>query len=203
MRASVFLLLFLFSSTTFSQEVMPDMEGQKVCWLGVDFSIGKFIGAIGFVDPPKIKEHYMPTWNSLLITERRVNILEDGLKFESLTFNTDNVTANNEKIEMEGYIQEKPHDITKEDVKALVSSYNYDEIEEPLCVSMVVETFDKLAGIAEIWLVFNFKESGNWYIKKLEVPPRGAGFRNYWLGALKEAIIVTDNRHKKWMKGKE
>lgn len=195
-------ILILISSLSIGQETLPIMKGENVCWLGVDFSIAKFVGAEGFTDPDEIKKTYFNSWNSLLIDENRVTVLEKGLKFESLSYNTDNVKANNAKIEMNGYIQEETHDVSRSDVKSLIDSYDYSEIQEKICVSIVVESFDKLNEVGEVWMAFNFLSTGKQFLKKLEIKPKGFGFRNYWLGVLKEAIIITDNKQGKWYKGK-
>lgn len=203
MKKVIFALLFGTSTLSFSQDVLPLMKGENVCWLGVDFSIAKFVGAIGFTNPEEIKNTYFNSWNSILISENRVEVLEKGLKFESLSYYTDNVKRNNDQIEMDGFIQEKEHNISRADVVELINDYDYSEIQEKICVSIVVESFDKLNEVGEVWMVFNFLNSNSQFIKKLEIQPKGFGFRNYWLGVLKEAIIITDNRQNKWYKGKD
>ena len=203
MKLLVISCLLCFSTSIFSRGVLPSLKGQDVCWLGVDFSIGKFVGEAGFTDAPKIKEEYMPAWNSSLITNRRIDILEKGLKMNSLSFNTDNTRTQNEKIEMDEYIQEKPHDIDGFDIAKLLERYDYSEINQNICISIVVESFDKLAGLGEVWMVFNFRDKNVKFMKKLDLKPAGVGFKRYWLTVLTEAIIVTDNRHKRWYKGKD
>ena len=202
MKLTLSALMLCFTTFIFSQDILSTVRGQNASWLGVDFSIGKFVGASGFTHPSKIKNHYMPIWNSILLSERRIDILEKGLKLESITFNTDNIRANNEKIEMDDYIQEKEHNISKSDIQKLIESYDYSEIQEPLCISIVVESFNKLQEIGEVWMVFNFRNANSLFLKKLELKPGGIGFRRYWQTVLLEAIVTTDKKHKKWLKGK-
>ena len=198
------LFIFLILPTVgLSADTLDATKSMHMCWLGVDFSAGKFVGAKGFENPNEIRSIYFNDWNSLLIKEEWVHNLKGPLGLRSISFDTDNARENNAKIDMDNFIQEEPHNLSKDKVLDLISSYDYSAVTQDLAISMVVSSFNKLEEFGEIWIVFNFLKKKEVFTKKLKVDPSGLGLRSYWMGALREVLEVTNSRAKLWMQGKE
>ncbi|MBN4073062.1 hypothetical protein JYT74_03365 [Crocinitomix catalasitica] len=57
--------------------------------------------------------------------------------------------------------------------------------------------------MASIYITFiDTKSKEVFFIKRIETPPKGLGFRNYWQGAIKRTVDEIGENFKKWRKGK-
>lgn len=202
MKIFIFLALFL-SGITYGADKLPSTKDKNMCWLGVDFSIAKFIGKSDFKNPEEIQSLYFKDWNGLLIKEEWVHTFERPLGLKSISFDTDNARENNSKIDMNHFIQDSAHDINESQVIKLVSGYDYGAVTQELAISFVVESFNKKETVGEVWVVFNYLKLGTVFTKKIIASPSGLGLRSYWMGALRKTIEITNNKAKLWMEGKE
>lgn len=203
MKVIVSLFFVFMSVLGFGQSSLDDLANKKVAWVGVDFSLGKFLGKDGFPDLQKIKDSYFSEWNRLTINEQKKNLTKMmGLK--ELAVFVDPVMANNNAIKITNYVQNDPHRVDEEGVKSTVKSYDLSQLEADVGAVFFVEFFSKQLGAASIYFTLFEKESKEvFFIKKIKSSPQGMGIRNYWMGCIKDTISSINKNWKKWKKGKE
>jgi hypothetical protein len=197
------LLLIMGSSELVAQITISNFSEKKVCWLGVDFSLAKFIGAHGFTEPDQIKSHYFDEWNYLVIREPERYKIKSAFDLEDLTYYVDHLIGIHQQIDMSVFIQEKSHSITESEIQAAFSKYDLSAVKDEVGISFFVETFNKNLEEAQIWVVLSDLQTKTiFFSRKLKGAPQGFGFRNYWAGAIREVTEICESSLKKWKKGK-
>lgn len=201
------LAAFLFVTATASQAqtTIANFNEKPACWLGIDFTLAKFIGAHGFTEPDQIKSTYFSEWNYLIIREQSRYDIKSAfnLKQDSFLYQIDPVLAANQEIVMDGYIQEKSHSITEQDIQTALSKYDLSAVKQEVGISFFVANFNKNLEEAVIWVVLSdIATKKIFFSRELKTAPTGFGFRNYWAGAIRETILLTSGSLKKWQKGK-
>lgn len=197
------LTFFLFSFLVVNgQSSIKNFNQESVVWLGVDFSLGKFIGTEEFKDLQKIKDHYFTEWNSLTVRESKTDI-ETAFKLSNMKVNIDNVIDNNNKIKITKYVQNESHRIKEEEIQAAIKAYNFEGIDQEVGLSFFVEFFNKPMASGSIWVALtDIKSKEVFFTKQIDAIASGVGFRNYWQRVIKETIASCKSNFKKWRKGK-
>ena len=147
---SFILLTLTFSAT--SQTTLKDLSKKKVAWMGVDFSQGKFLGKEGFRDLQKIKDYYFDEWNNA--TAAKKDWIMENMKLKEMSLFLDPVMTANSGIKITEYVQDVPHRIKEEDVKAAIAAYDLEACEAEVGVSFMVEYFSKTLESASIYVAF-------------------------------------------------
>ncbi|MBN4073061.1 hypothetical protein JYT74_03360 [Crocinitomix catalasitica] len=131
MKYLLITVLLCTSSLGHSQMTLNDISDKSVVWLGIDFSLGKFIGKSGFTDLQKIKDHYFSEWNSLTAKETR-DYIAKSIKKKEIAIFLDPVLKNNGKIKMPTYVQDSTHRFSEDEVKATVANYSLPSVEQEI-----------------------------------------------------------------------
>jgi len=186
-----------------SQISISNFQEKSIAWIGIDFSMGKFIGAHGFKEPDNIKNHYFDEWNYLVVRETELYNIKSAFKIKDVVFEIGAFQAVNKEIDMGNFIQEDVHKLNETQIKEGVTRYNFSDIEQEVGIGFVVQTFNKNIENAIIWVIFvELKTNTLFFARQLECKPKGFGFRNYWAGAIKMAIQLCSSNLSKWKKGK-
>ncbi len=195
------LYISLFSVS--AQTNITNFSEKRVAWLGLDFTLAKFIGAHGFTEPDKIKSHFFNEWNYLIVREPERYKIASAFNLDSMSYRIDHVLSLNEQIEMDTFIQEKPYKVSENEIQIALSKYDMATVQEEVGISFFVEAFNKNLEEAQIWVVLSEIESKTiFFSRKLAGTPEGFGFRNYWAGAIRDVIEKCNDSLKKWKKGK-
>ena len=204
MKTLIFCIVLVISvSSLKAQLTISNFSEKKVAWLGIDFTLAKFIGAHGFTEPDKIKSHYFNEWNYLIVREPERYKIQSAFNLDSMLYRIDHVLSTHEQIDMSTYIQEKPHYVSENEIQAALSNYDMSLVQEEVGISFFVENFNKNLEEAQIWVVLSDIQTKTiFFSRKLVGTPEGFGFRNYWAGAIRGVIESCSKSLKKWQKGK-
>lgn len=204
MKNFIFCMVLIISTTTIkSQTTISNFSEKKVAWLGIDFTLAKFIGADGFTEPDQIKTHYFNEWNYLIVREPERYDIESAFDLDSISYRIDYLINAHQQIDMSTYIQENPHYVSENEIKTALSKYDMTSVTEEVGISFFVETFNKNLEEAQIWVVLSDIQTKTiFFSRKLKGIPQGFGFRNYWAGAIREVVEICASSQKKWKKGK-
>jgi len=174
-----------------------------ITYVGLDFSRVQLVGSSGFNDPVAIKQEYFDKWNDLVLTEFDKYDLRRAFVKEQVDFDTDIVRILNEEVDAANLVINKSATpLTRTDLDMMVGRYDFRNVQNNIAAVFVVESFDKIAEKGTFHLVFvNTKTNQIIFTDKVVGEPRGFGFRNYWAGALYDAIEQI--RKKKWSQWKK
>lgn len=203
MKTFFLSLLTIVWSSAYTQSTISNFNQKSVCWLGIDFTLAKFIGSHGFTEPDEIKNKYFGEWNYLIIREPYRYNIKFAFDLDTFIYQIDPVLKANREIVMDGFIQEYSHSITLQDIQTALSNYDLSTVQEEVGISFFVSTFNKNLAEAVIWVVLSDLSTKTiFFSRELKTAPAGFGFRNYWAGAIRTAILLSSNSLNKWKKGK-
>ncbi|MDH5365620.1 MAG: hypothetical protein OEW67_01430 [Cyclobacteriaceae bacterium] len=197
-----FIIVFvMFYSANLQAQSVDMFEEKEFLWLGIDFTGAKMIGSSYFLDPQMIKTEMFDKWNDLIIKEaNKFNLKEFYVK---RTQYNDILPAKkrNGYVDFETLVTDETHTLSKSDVASICSTYTNLQKNKGLGVLYVIESFDKLKNIANMYVVFLDLESAlPVYMKKYETAPGGAGLRNYWAGSIHRTMIISGEDYRIDMK---
>jgi hypothetical protein len=203
----VILPLLLLGQTIYSQSAKDFFKQEtKINWLGVDFSHSKIIGEFsqfagaGKKGVGEIQSVYIPAWNKLFVNEMEKYDLKKFLRKDNVYIEIDAIMTKNADTpteSLEGYnqpnyptdsiasfIKETDLPIKNEIGALLITDYLHKGIEE--------------AGFH--FVVVDLSTKNVLFSKYLKCYPRGFGMRNYWAGAIYDALKKIDSDYKSWSK---
>ena len=173
----------------------------RVTWLGVDYSHVKLIGDFaqffhfGERSSWHIKHKYFPAWNDLVLNEREKYDVRGMLRRDEIFYEIgmiDEVNRNTSLDEIESY--NNPH-YTPEDISKFVSAYDTTG-SSGIGVVFIAESLNKADNEAYFHFVaFNLSTKEILIQQRLRSEPGGFGIRNYWAGALHEAMKKVERNY--------
>ena len=198
------ILLFSLNSTVFSQSVEDIFKrtGEKVVWLGVDFTQVKLLGPLGTVD----KEELIPLFedmNRVIISERTKYNFETALRKDEVPYDLEVVTRLNSAIEPGKIISYSSVDaegrLSEEAISVLIKQY---KIAKPEGIGLVffMETIDKPREKGTMWVTFfNLQDRNILFTEKMSGTAGGISFRNHWATTVYNVINkIRDTKYREW-----
>lgn len=189
-------------SVSFSQaQLLKDFYSNKtqVVLLGLDFTQCKFIGREGFSNPDGLKNYAIKQWNKFFATEPQKYSMKDALGLsDKYYYNSINyfLKRNEEMVDTYTNVTDEPYEITLEQVKEDVKTYDTFE-KEGLAVSFVVESFNKLENKVVIWVTFlSLPDNEVIYAEKMEGRPGGGSQVNFWARGVYDIVTQLEKRKK-------
>jgi hypothetical protein len=190
----VLLILSISLGTLNAQNHSKAFSESSVVWYGVDYSLARF--TLVTESAMDIVTKYIPTINAVIVQEyeRKYNIRKFFNKY-SVAIELDNINVNNQKIEPAKLVVDVPYTINQDDVKKLVSAYNT-EGKTGMGLVFIAENMNKTTSKGSFYVCF-FDLATKEIIdsKRMEGKAGGAGFRNFWVGAVYDVM-------KEWAKAK-
>ena len=196
---SLFLILFLSVSNSFSQKIedlFTDSE-TKVTWLGIDFSHVKLIGE--FNDIPAVKNTYFDAWNELILNEYNKYDIGAMLRHENIKFEIESIKRVNDSTNIKELEALNEPDYTVEQLEQFVANIEFTET-EGIGILFLAESLNKRQGRARYHcLIINLTNNKVMLVDTLNTTPGGFGFRNYWARSYYNAINeIRDKKYKRW-----
>ncbi len=185
----IITLILIESSQAFSQRLSKLFDSQEMVWCGLDFSMVRCIGPIGFADPRAIKEVHLNAWNNLVLAEAPKYNFKEAYQKTNVINDLSVVMRRNELPDYKTFVISEPYHFQKGDLKKIIADYTLEAHKEGLGLVYVYETLDKTAAHASVYAVFfdiatrEIIWSNNYF-----VPANGFGFRNFWAKTVYETI---------------
>jgi hypothetical protein len=201
----LFIVLFsFFASTLLAQSVKDIHAAKEATWFGIDFSKAGMAGNfnefkdVGGKSGAEIRDKYFPAWNDLIKNESEKYDIKKTYDKDKLTYDLTTVRQRNKAVDAEKLMVDdvSQSTLTKEDIVKIVSHYKSDK--KGLGILYVVESFDKAAERATIWVTF-FDISSRKVLstEQYEGKPGGFGIRNFWAKSILHVIKESGEAYKK------
>ena len=193
------LLFLIFSETYLSQEYslrsgnLPFLKGEKLTWLGIDFSLVQLIGKLGFKDPQKMRDQYFSAINLVVINEpKKYNLREVFNKYEVLIDLTI-VDHRNLQVDLEELVFNTSREaslINESDIQLIVDEYEFSE-SEGIGLVFIMQKLDKSIPkpLGTMFVTFiDFQTKKVLLTEKMSGRAGGFGMRNYWVRTVKNVL---------------
>jgi len=168
-----------------------DDPAEKVFW-GPGGGLDDFIGT--FDSQQAAWKRLCGDWNTMFVNER-VASLEDRLKVR-VSVSVPDVCAAEQRPEDGWFMPEyeaasSPPGFDRAQLNAAVASWPV-QASEGLGLMVVAERYAKAEDAGCVWPVFfDLGSRDILYTERSCLPPRGIGFRNYWLNPVVDAVKAT------------
>ena len=161
--------------------------------MGLDFTKAKLIGSNGFNDPYAIRDRLFYAWNLILHKEKTKFNVQGQLGVSNYYTMFDWNANRNKQVAIEGLVTDYNYELSENEVVLHVNSYQ-NVPGSGVGVTMIVESFNKVAEIAIIWVTFFDIESKQViYTVRMAGKPGGIGIRNYWANAIHKVVLGLRN----------
>jgi len=206
----ILVLINVISVCAHSQE-LKDLfiaSDKKITWLGIDFSHAKFIGefaemyGVGTNNGAQIRDKFFPEWNFFIVKEPRKYDIKGMLRKDFIIIDMNMINKLNSEIKPEDIASNNSPDFKKEDIQNFVNNYPIDKNNSGIGTLFIVEYFNKNIKEASIYFaVINIQTKDVLFQEKIISKPAGTGVRNYWGGAIFDAIEkIKNDRYYIWKK---
>lgn len=177
----------------------------EVSWLGIDFSHIKLIGDFtqfkdaGEMSPAKIKSKYFPGWNKLVIYEPQKFDVKGMLRLDDVFYDIDMITDINAGAPVKGMESNNPPRYKQEDIMKFVNAYALNG-KKGIGIAFIAESFNKGAEEAIFhFIAINMSTKEILIYEKVTGRPAGIGLKNYWAGAIYDAMEdIKKKKFKEW-----
>jgi len=210
------IIMYCMQANAQSAKEIVSSETLKITWLGMDFSKMKYIGVLptstgggmyGGATSPFVLKDQVKNINEVFVAEMDKKYrLKEAISKKELGYNLKYAKQWNANLEREQVIEETSSNLgaqwTEEDLKKIVSRYQFENDVSGVGLIFVWERLNKTAEEGTVWVTFINTETKEIILTERMIgKPRGFGFKNYWLGATLEVIKEIDGRqYKKWKK---
>jgi hypothetical protein len=200
------IYLFLFLAISFCNTNAQNMSaicGDDVVWYGLDFSNAKFVGQFTNVGDNvnssgfELRDKHIPAWNMLILNEPNKYNIRKSFRKSNVFNQLETVNERNSKIDVEKMLSYNTYKFEKdkETVNKVISEYTGGEKKEGLGLVFIVESFDKMANTATVYVTFfDIATKKVLLTEKFVETPMGVGVRNYWAGALAKIFKTVDTQ---------
>lgn len=192
----------LVAQLSLSQELSPFKNKEiGIVNIGIDYTRTTFIGESGFPSSQELLSKYIPEWNRKLRKESDKFDFQKMLRHRKYKFDVDPMNKHNEKhVDTEAMIKEYvPDELTKEDLAAMVKSYEDVDDEFPVAMVWIPESYNSKENKALVHLVFfNVSTREIIWTKELVGRPNGFGVKNFWLNTFKSFVKKIKIKYPKW-----
>jgi hypothetical protein len=209
MKKVILSILIITSCSVFSQNSIKDIfTAKSIVWYGLNFSEAKMIGEFdqamgaGMATSEDLKKKWIPSWNSLIISEPKNFKIKEAFKKDEVFFDMVPTEKQNQSINQDGLMSVNPYTFTEaqKTVNTIVSKLNGGEKTEGIGVVFIVESFNRSMDEATVYVtIFDIKTKNVLISEKITGKPAGIGLRNFWAGAIKHILKEIDKTYyKKW-----
>lgn len=205
------ILLLLVSTIALSLSVAAQSAksflsgGDKVTWLGIDYSQVKLIGdfnqfsGAGEATAAEIRDKYFNDWNNLVARETKKYDVAKYFKQKDVTYNTDFFNTRNSKADVKNMEVSSDPNYTLEDIKKIVKSYNFGKM-NGIAILFVAESLNRNTEKGTFHIVIVNTETKEILIHERALgKPGGFGLRNYWAASYYNIFKEVEKSYfKKW-----
>lgn len=178
----VVALTLIFGLNAFSQNREKALNESSMTWYGVDFSLAKFTMIID--DPEDIVDRYLDAINQLVPNEPEKYDLKEYFNKSEVTIDLNEVAERNSNIDPDALVIDEKHEISLDDVKAVIKSYNTQD-HSGMGLVFIAENLNKSSQTGSYYVCF-FDNSTKEIIdaRRMTGKATGFGIRNYWAGSV-------------------
>lgn len=178
----VVALTLIFGLNAFSQNREKALNESNMTWYGVDFSLAKFTMIID--DPEDIVDRYLDAINQLVPNEPEKYDLKEYFNKSEVTIDLNEVAERNSNINPDALVIDEKHEISLDDVKAVIKSYNTQD-HSGMGLVFIAENLNKSSQTGSYYVCF-FDNSTKEIIdaRRMTGKATGFGIRNYWAGSV-------------------
>lgn len=169
-----------------------------ITWLGLDCTKMTIIGSAyqmqqaGKLEDADIRDKYIPAWNELINAERSKYRIAEAVQRSHISYAMEITDKANAGI-TRSFFSDTALPLNTEQIAKLVSAYNF-KGHTGIGLLFFVETLDKGAGYASLWVSFVDMETKQVLLtKRMKGEVGGFGFRNYWARAFYLVIEDIEN----------
>lgn len=218
------LLVFANAQLLFAQLTKADVFDEKtpITWLGIDFSLTKFIGSANQgsiaegvkslfhkkddaaddqITNTGFRDTYTTAWNQLFVDEIKKYDVAKAVHRESVKYALDVAIKSNKALTNKDFFSNNPSDfkrLTEDSIAAAVKKYDFQN-NDGIGLIFFVEGMSKGLASAGMWVTFvNIKTKTVLLTKYQTAKPGGAGFKNYWARTFYLVIKDMESDFKKW-----
>src|SRR3569833_839573 len=183
-------------------------ESKPITWLGVDYSLTKFIGSPtkgvvsnkGSVSNEEFKDVFIVQWNYLFIDEAKKYDVAKAVHRPTVKYAVDVTMKANKGLTQKDFFSINPSDfklINETAIADAVKKYDFQN-NEGIGMMFFVEGMSKGLESMGIWVTFvDMKSKTVLYTTYQTGKPGGFGFRNYWAKPLFTVLKGMDDYFKK------
>lgn len=178
----VVALTLIFGLNAFAQNREKALNESNMTWYGVDFSLAKFTMIID--DPEDIVDRYLDAINQLVPNEPEKYDLKEYFNKSEVTIDLNQVAERNSNIDPDALVIDEKHEISLDDVKAVIKSYNTQD-HSGMGLVFIAENLNKSSQTGSYYVCF-FDNSTKEIIdaRRMTGKATGFGIRNYWAGSV-------------------
>jgi hypothetical protein len=167
------------------QEIF-DRKGQ-VTWLGLDFSVSKFIGDRERFGSTSDVQHMLEAWNDVIVGQKEkfdIGVFIDKIKVD---YAIEIVKEHNASLDVTDIFSSEEKDrvrLKPGDIPTIVAEYDFTG-KSGIGLMFIVESFSKLNEEGAVWVTFiDMNTKDVYFSERMTGKPGGFGLRNYWLASI-------------------
>ena len=169
------------SGILLAQDKARVMNEKTITWYGIDFTIGRFTSVTE--DPAVVVSQYLKAINSVILAEPEKYNLKTFFSKTEVIPGVDQVNENNAKIDPGTLVITDKHEVSLDDVKKVIKSYNT-EGKTGMGLVFIAENLNKISQTGSFYVCFFDLANGEVIdAKRMSAKAAGFGFRNYWAGS--------------------
>ena len=179
LRIAILSVIFTMNNLVFAQDFKQTYVDANKTWLGIDFTIVKFVNSEAFAEPDKLNA-FAGIWNDFVNKEPNKYDLPSAFFDGDIKINLDQVNKRNNTIKGANQVQEENHTVSPEEAEKVALSYNLSNI-DGIAIILVAECYNKPNLSGRYWLIMvDAKTKTTILSQKYSGKPGGFGFKNYW-----------------------
>lgn len=203
-----FFFMMILSLSIQAQSKVDVFDSEvPVTWLGVDFTALRFIGpASGWgsestKSPSEMRDTYFQAWNDMIKKEPQNFKIAEAISRIEISSWYEAVEKVNEKTNKKEIFSESSSDyqtLTEEEIKKMVKQYDIKKM-KGIGFVLIAEGMNKNIEEASYWATFiDLSTKQVLFTKQVTGKAVGFGFRNYWLGSIKNVFKKMKKEFKNW-----
>ncbi|MCX7650550.1 MAG: hypothetical protein N2050_08375 [Flavobacteriales bacterium] len=182
----IFICLLSISSTWGQSDLL---NSPRVIFFGLDFREARLVGSSGFTNPYHIKSEYFDAWNYLMANEKDKYNIKKYFGKQSVEYALSAVQKANQTVDPEKMVINDPYQLNTEKIPGLIQSLDIDPSLKGLGLIFIIEYFNKFQERASYYAVFfDIEKKQVVSVSRRSGKPGGFGLRNYWAGAILDAM---------------
>jgi hypothetical protein len=188
-KITTIILLLILSTLTFGQNFPVNrFKTDSVVWLGLDYTLARFVDRGAFPNPEIIVSTYIPKWNNMVYKEAEKYNIKNYFEKLDMTYNLTYSDSFNKEINPNVIIHNQYYSINKETLVSDVSKYANSRF-NGIGVVMYTESYNKQALQGSYYLILLDLNTGDiLYTEKITRKPSGFGITNFWIRTFYDAL---------------
>ncbi len=176
-------------------------EQDNMVFYGLDFTKARFTGGSGMTSPASMQDKYMPALNELMIDERKRYDVAKSYRKKNVEYYFYMADDFNAEFDVyNGYVNGTVENLSADEIKSVISTYN-DDKHNGLGLLYIVDEVSHGRNLITIQIVFfDINSQEVLLVKRARGGMKGFSIRNYYAGGIRQIIKESEEYYEKWMK---